>query len=197
MATSLAVSVRLKLVDDQATIGTPANGSSTPRRTAGGDGLGSRSAMARSTSASSSLRISSRGVSSNQFRNQRQAAGFAQPLVGLEAAAGEELLDLADRLQAVALPAAVAEGAGGLDRPVLHAHERRRAWWSTLGQPGVVGRQSVAQGLEPLESSTGANPSRQTVRQLSIVASSVVRARSGSDPKLLIADSIIMYLCTF
>ena len=47
-----------------------------------------------------------------------------QALVGLEAAAGEELLDFAHGLQPIALPAAETEGTASFDGPVLHAHQR-------------------------------------------------------------------------
>src|SRR3954451_20197222 len=64
--------------------------------------------------------------------------GLAEPLVGLEAGPGEELLDLADRVEPLALPPAEPEGAGGLDRPVLDAHERGRGGGGPLREAGVV-----------------------------------------------------------
>ena len=73
----------------------------------------------------------------------------AQQLVGVEARLGEELLDLAHRLQPGALPAAEAEQAGRLDRPVLHAHERRRGRRVPLNQPRVVVPQRLGQCLQP------------------------------------------------
>jgi hypothetical protein len=44
--------------------------------------------------------------------------GLAQSLIDLEAHAGKELLDFADRFQPLSLPAAVAEGARRLDKSV-------------------------------------------------------------------------------
>src|SRR5690349_11438281 len=78
------------------------------------------------------------------------AAGgrLAQTLIDLEAHAGEELLDLGDRLQAVTLPATEAEGAGGLDRPILYALKRWRCRRRALDQASVIIRQRLPQCLQ-------------------------------------------------
>src|SRR5579859_7476981 len=58
---------------------------------------------------------------------QEVAAGrwLAELLVRVEAGTREELLNLAHGVQPLALPAAEAERTRCLDRPVLHAHQRR------------------------------------------------------------------------
>src|SRR5262249_16822964 len=61
---------------------------------------------------------------------------------------GEELLDLADRFEPFALPSAVADRTGRLDRPVVHAHHRRRRSRCPLQQPTVVFPQRPFQRLQ-------------------------------------------------
>src|SRR5262249_358377 len=51
---------------------------------------------------------------------------LAQELVSLEALLREVLLDLGHALQVLALPAAEPQAARPLDRPLLHARQRRR-----------------------------------------------------------------------
>src|SRR5436309_486811 len=68
---------------------------------------------------------------------------LAEALVDLEAELGEVLLDLRDGLQALALPAAEADAAGRLDRPVLQPLQRRRRRRRALLQPWVVAQQRL------------------------------------------------------
>jgi hypothetical protein len=76
------------------------------------------------TSASNSRRITSRGVSSNHERNGTGPGVVnAEPLVRTEAR-GEERLDLADGLEAVALPPGVGQAQQPSTRPVLDARQR-------------------------------------------------------------------------
>src|SRR5438552_2726874 len=67
------------------------------------------------------------------------ARRLAQALIDLETDLGEEFLNLGHRLQPIALPAGKADGASGLDRPVLDTLQRRRCGGRTLQQPAVVG----------------------------------------------------------
>ncbi len=63
---------------------------------------------------------------------------LAEALIDLEAHAGEELLDFGDRFQSLALPTAEAQRARRLDRPILHALQRRRRGRRALNQARVV-----------------------------------------------------------
>src|SRR5262245_451403 len=73
---------------------------------------------------------------------------LAQTLIDLEAQPGEVLFDLGHALQPFALPAAEAQGTGGLDRPVLHALKRWRSRRRTLKQPRVVALQGRPQRFQ-------------------------------------------------
>ena len=78
---------------------------------------------------------------------QKPAASgrFTKPLIRFEAQAGEELFNLTDRFQLFALPAAEAEGTGGFDGPILHAHEWWRGGCAALRQPWVVAAEGIAE----------------------------------------------------
>src|SRR5207248_9067055 len=78
--------------------------------------------------------------------------------VGLVADLGEKLLDLADRIESVALPAAVADAAGRLDGAFLHALQRRRRGRGALQEPFVVVGQRPLQGFQAGRRKLGSDP---------------------------------------
>ena len=75
--------------------------------------------------------------------------GLTESLVGFEANAGEELFDFADGFEVFALPATEPESAGGLNGPILDAHERGWCGGTALGESWVIGAEGVPEGLQP------------------------------------------------